>query len=304
MGWVGSQIKRYFEEIKGYKAGEDLLCHDIDSQKRAGDINEADVIFITVPTPRDPKDGSCDISIIEDAVGRIGSGSSSLRAEGEAVSRNHNGKIIVLKSTIPPGTTENLQKKYPRHKFLFNPEFLTEARAWENFMEPDRQIVGFTEKSADVATFVLSLLPGAPFVSPSSGSQITATEAELIKYACNVYLSRKVNLANALAKVAEKLGADYENIRQGMSADPRIGKSHLDVNHGGYKGFGGFCLTKDTSALIAFVKQIGLNEIHDLIMADWKFNENLLAEQSLTVDDVSRHITETEILEKKDKRKS
>ena len=282
VGWVGSQVKRYFEEIKGYKAGEDLLSHDIDPKKCAGDINEADIIFLTVPTPCNPKDGSCDISIIESAVAQIG---------------GH--KIVVIKSTVFPGTTELFQKKHPRHKFLFNPEFLTEARAWENFMEPDRQIVGFTSRSADVAPLILSLLPGAPFMSPSSSRQITATEAELIKYAGNVYLSRKVNWANALAKVAEKLGADYENIRQGMSADPRIGKSHLDINHGGYRGFGGFCLTKDTSALIAFVKQIGLDEVYDLMMADWKFNENLLAEQGLTVSDVSRHITETEIIEKK-----
>lgn len=294
MGWVGSQVKRYFEEIKGYKAGEDLFSHDIDPKKCAGDINEADVIFITVPTPRDPKDGSCDISIIESVVAKIDPSADS----GQA------GKIIVIKSTVFPGTTESFQKKHPQHKFLFNPEFLTETRAWENFIEPDRQIVGFTKKSADVAPLVLSLLPGAPFASPSSNRQITATEAELIKYACNVYLSRKVNWANALAKVAEKLGADYENIRQGMSADPRIGKSHLDVNHGGYKGFGGFCFTKDTSALIAFVGQMGLNEVYDLIMADWKFNENLLAEQGLTVDDVSRHITEMEVLEKKKKKQS
>lgn len=295
IGWVGGQLKRYFEEIKGYKSGENLFLYDIDPKRCAGNINQADIIFISVPTPRNSKDGSCDISIVEDAVDKIKCDSSTGSGQG---------KIVVLKSTIPPGTTEYLQKTYPRHKFLFNPEFLTESRAWEDMLRPDRQIVGFTEKSLDVAHLVLMLLPKAPFMSPwGQGTyrpvRITATEAELIKYAGNVYFAQKVNWANALAMVAEKLGVDYENVRRGMSGDHRIGDSHLDVNHGGYKGFGGYCFPKDTSAFMAFAKQKGLAEVYDLLAAAWKFNENLLSSQGLTVEDVSRHISELEILEKK-----
>jgi len=280
VGWVGGQLKRYFEKIKGYKTGEDLLLYDIDPKKCVGDINQADVVFVAVPTPRNNKDGSCDISILEEAVDKVG---------GE--------KIVVLKSTIPPGTTESLQKRYPQHRFLFSPEFLTESRAWEDMLRPDRQIVGFTKKSMDVAHLVLSLLPKAPFMSPwGQGTytpvRITATEAELIKYAGNVYFAQKVNWANALAKVSKKLGIDYENVRKGMSADHRIGDSHLDVNHGNYRGFGGFCFPKDISAFMTFVKQHGLNDVHELLTTAWKFNENLLAEQGLTIDDVSKHINE------------
>ena len=77
-----------------------------------------------------------------------------------------------------------------------------------------------------------------------------------------------------------------------MSADFRIGDSHLDVNHGGYKGYGGYCLPKDTAALMAFAKEQGLKDVHELLLAAWKFNENLLAEQGLTVDQVSKHINE------------
>ncbi|MEK7590526.1 MAG: hypothetical protein AAB454_02335, partial [Patescibacteria group bacterium] len=245
VGWVGGQVKKYFEEIKNYKTGKDLFLYDIDIKKCVGDVNKADVIFVILPTPRNLKDGSCDVSIIKDAVGKI-----------------HGEKIVVLKSTIPPGTTESLQKKYLQHKFLFNPEFLTESRAWEDMLRPDRQIVGFTEKSLDAAHLVLSLLPKAPFMSPwglntYTPIRITATEAEIIKYAGNVYFAQKVNWANALAKVAEKIGADYENIRIGMSADHRIGDSHLDVTHGGYRGFGGYCFPKDLSAFMIFAKQIG-----------------------------------------------
>jgi UDPglucose 6-dehydrogenase len=238
VGWVGAQLKRYFEEFKGYKAGRDLLTYDIDPKKCRGDINQAEVVFITVPTPRKSKDGSCDISIVDDVLSRL-TGS----------------KIVVLKSTVPPGSTESFQKKYRKHKFLFNPEFLTESIAWHDMVKPDRQIVGFTKKSEEAAHLVLSLLPKAPFMSPwGQGTyqkiRITATEAEMIKYAGNVYFAQKVNWANALAKIAEKMKCDYENVRRGMSADYRIGDSHLDINHGGYRGFGGYCLAPNERLFI------------------------------------------------------
>ncbi len=77
-----------------------------------------------------------------------------------------------------------------------------------------------------------------------------------------------------------------------MAADYRIGDSHLNVGHGGYRGFGGFCLPKDTAAFMNFAKSVGAKEVHDLLMSDWKFNEEILAEQGLTIEDVSKHIDE------------
>lgn len=292
VGWVGAQIRRYFEEFRGYKAGVDLFLGDIDPKKCVGDVNQADVIFVSVPTPRNPKDGSCDTSIVRNAVSKI-----------------QGSKVVVLKSTITPGTTEALQAEFPNHQFLFNPEFLSEKTAWHDMLHPDRQIVGFTDKSMEASHLVLALLPRAPFMSPwgintYKQTRITATEAEIIKYAGNVYFSQKVNWANALARVSEKMNADYENVRRGMSADHRIGDSHLDVTHGGYRGFGGYCFPKDTSAFMAFAKEKGLNDVHDLLAAAWKFNGDLLAEQGLTYDDVSKHISDMEALEKKKNLKS
>lgn len=291
VGWVGAQIKRYFEEVRGHTSGRTLVTYDIDPKKCFGDINVANIVFVAVPTPMSKKDGSCDTSIVESAVRK-------LKRE----------KIVVIKSTVPPGTTEVLQKKYPKQKFLFNPEFLTESRAWEDMLRPDRQIVGFTANSIDAAYWVLSLLPKAPFMSPwGQGTyhpvRISATEAELIKYAGNVYFVRKVNWANALAKVSEKLGIDYESVRKGIAADHRIGDSHLDVTHGGYRGFGGYCFPKDTSGFMQFVKKSGASDVHALLTSDWKFNENLLNEQGLTVEDVSKHISEIEIKKLIQKRK-
>lgn len=277
LGMVGTPLKRWFNEEKGYKRGEDLFLYDIDPKKGySDDINSADIIFISVPTARSA-DGAANLSAVMSAF-------ENLRGE----------KVVVIKSTVPPGTTESLQKKYPRHKILFNPEFLTERKAWEDFIKPDRQIVGFTEKSLAEAHAILSLLPKAPFMSPWGLNtyrpvKITATEAEVIKYGGNVHFSRKVNFANMLAILSEKLGVDYENVRIGMAADYRIGDSHLDVYHGGYRGFGGYCFPKDLDAFIAHLEYCGLSDCADLLKKDRGFNEKLLASQGLTLEDVSVH---------------
>lgn len=280
VGMVGTPLKRWFEERQGYRRGEDLFLSDTDPAKGFfDDINRADVVFVSVPTPRTAT-GKAGIAAVEDAFSKIA-----------------DGKIVVLKSTVPPGTTEYFQKKYPALKALFNPEFLTEKRAWEDFVKPDRQIVGFTAASMDAAHAVLSLLPRAPFMSPWGThtyrpTKITATEAEIIKYGGNVYFARKINFANVLADLAASHDADYDNIRAGMSADFRIGDSHLDVAHGGYRGFGGYCFPKDTDALIAHLAEQDLAEAQTLLQSDRDYNERLLASQGLTWEEVSVHDAE------------
>lgn len=277
VGMVGGQLARYFEKERGHKRGKTLFLFDIDPKKNYSDnVNRADIIFVSVPSPRLP-DGSCDISPVKNAFQKI-----------------RGKKIVVLKSTVPPGTTETLQKKFPHFKVLFNPEFLTEKRAWEDFIKPDRQIVGFTETSIDAAHLVLSLLPKAPFMSPWGDDtyrpvKITATEAEIIKYGGNVHFARKINFANLLAALSEHHGANYENVRMGIAADFRIGDSHLDVFHGGYRGFGGSCLPKDLDALIAHLSSCGLINEASLLSKDREFNEKLLHSQGLSLEDVSIH---------------
>lgn len=292
VGMVGTPLKRWFEE-SGYKRNHNLFLSDIDPKKGFFDnINMAEVIFIAVPTPRN-QDGGCDLSAVADALGKIVDSSS---------------KVIVIKSTVPPGTTEYFQKKFPQWKMLFNPEFLTERQAWADFIRPDRQIVGFTGKSIDVAHLVLSLLPKAPFMSPwGLGTykqiRITATEAEIIKYGGNVFFVRKVNFANMVRDICGTLGVDYENVRKGMGADFRIGDSHLDTSHGGYRGWGGYCFPKDLDAFISFLRNADNEEGAELLEADKDFNTALLSSQGLTVEDVSKHGVDIEALlsEKKDK---
>ena len=277
IGMVGTPLARYLSEVRGYERGRDLFLYDIDPGKGClDDVNRAEVIFISVPTPR-ASDGRADLSLVESALEMLGG-----------------SKIVVIKSTVPPGTSEGFQRRYPPHRVLFNPENLTERFAWEDFLRPDTQIVGFTEESRDAAHLVLSLLPKAPFMSPWGVSTheriaITATEAELIKYARNIHFYRKVNFANALWRLAGKHGASYENIRCGMAADHRIGDSHLDVAYGGYRGVGGYCFPKDMDALIAHLEGEGLGECAGLLRKDREFNEFILAEQGLTLEDVSTH---------------
>lgn len=286
VGMVGTPLKKWFEQ-NSFKRNKDLFLYDIDPKKGYFDnINEAEIIFIAVPTPKNP-DGSCNLSAVVSAF--------------EMLSGSGTAKIVVIKSTVPPGTTEHFQKIYPDFKVLFNPEFLTEKRAWEDFIRPDRQIVGCTEQSLEAAHLVLALLPKAPFMSPWGIStyktvRITATEAEIIKYGGNVWFIRKVNFANALAALCGKLGIDYENVRHGLSADFRIGDSHLDVNHGGYRGWGGYCFPKDLDAFIEAMESAGVQEGADLLASDREFNAKLLASQGLTIADVSQHYDANDLL--------
>ena len=308
VGMVGGALKKYFETL-GFKRGKNLFCFDPDPKKYyTDDVNRAEIVFIAVPTPS-KKDGSCDIGIIESVVKK------------HALS----AKIMVIKSTVIPGTTEMLAKKY-NCALIFSPEFLTESRAWENMINPDRQIVAPTAKAKTAASRILGLLPSAPFTSPwhkkaANWAEMNPTEAEIGKYAANTFGALKVSFANTIydfAKMLEKfmnkkglnLKVNYDNIRKVMAHDPRIGDYWLDVSHGSYRGYGGYCFPKDTDALIAYgrkiIKQIpksGKRLVFEKglkILESMKaYNEALLYSQGLTLKKVSRHDKELAKLIKK-----
>jgi len=289
LGMVGEPTRKWFAEKRGFKRGIDLFCYDSDPTKGYfDDYNLADIIFISVPTPPNP-DGSCNISIVESVIAGI---------KGE--------KIIVIKSTIPPGTTRDFQIKFPHHKLLFNPEFLTESQAWEDFLKPVRQIVGYMEQSKGVALTILNLLPMSYYQSPWISSTYavrghTATEAEVIKYASNVFGAMKVSFGNMIfdvcdgMRVSEGQEVNYENVRDALGADPRIGPAWLDVNHGSYRGFGGYCFPKDLKAFTVFVN--GLKRVAgdyffftlSFLLNILSYNQALLKRQNLTIEDVSKH---------------
>jgi len=228
LGMVGGALKRYFD-----KAGCKVFFYD--KGKNSGsiaEVNQADIVFICVPTPFDKGKGF-DLSCVEDACSNI---------SGD--------KTIVIKSTILPGTTEKLQKKYPQHKFLFNPEFLTEATADQDMNFPSRQIVGFTKQSEGAAKDIIGILPSAFFVRV-----MPSKEAEMIKYFSNTWYATKVVFANQIYDLCQKIGIDYKIVKEAAAADKMIGPSHLGVFHKDYRGYGGRCLPKDIRALIRFADE-------------------------------------------------
>jgi len=198
-------------------------------------IAEADVVFVCVPTPYTPGVGFDD-SYLLDAVKKI---------PGQ--------KPVVIKSTVLPGTTEVLQERFPQHRFMFNPEFLREASAYEDFIAPDRQIVGCTQESEGEAQFVMSLLPRAPFELVCS-----ASAAEMAKYVANSFLAVKVIYANEVFDLCEHMGIDYTPVRDIVANDARIGGSHMDVFDAGYRGYGGKCLPKDSKSLLDLARSVGI----------------------------------------------
>ena len=231
LGVVGDAVQQYFE-----RQGRNIRVYDPNrGLGTPASINEADTVFLCVPTPFMPEKGFDD-SALENAVSLL-SGS----------------KIVVIKSTVLPGTTEAYQCRYSQHCFLFNPEFLRESYARTDFIRPDRQIVGYTAQSRHLAESVMGMLPAAPYMR-SMGSR----EAELSKYMANAFLALKVTFANEIYDLASALDADYELIRETVAADLRIGSSHLDVLEGGYRGYGGKCLPKDTKALLELGDRLGV----------------------------------------------
>jgi UDPglucose 6-dehydrogenase len=253
VGMVGGALKKYFES-------ENVRPLVYDKFKNAGsleEVNGADIIFIAVPTPYDEKTCGFDLSYVRQAIAEI---------KGE--------KIVVIKSTVLPGTTELLQKEFPQHKMMFNPEFLTEATALRDMFCPNRQIVGVTDKSADAGQEVLNLLPRAPFerIVPSK-------EAEMVKYFGNTLYALRVAFANQMYDLCGKMGIDYETVKECAKPEPMVGKSHLEIFHKGYRGYGGKCLPKDTRALIQLGNKAGMEM--SLLKAAEVYNNALVAMQGI-----------------------
>ena len=232
LGYVGGSVRHWFRKQKGrYR----IFCYD--KYKKIGsmeEVNRADIIFVAVPTPfREGKKGYDDSAVWE-VIGGIA-----------------DGKVIVVKSTILPGSSDRFQKKYPKKTFLFNPEFLVAQSAKRDFTHPERQIVGYTNaRSRSWAKKVLSILPPAPF-----SKIVRAKEAEIVKYFGNAFLATRVIFANHIYDLCERLGnADYEVVKECAAQDPRIGGSHFTVFHDGYRGFGGVCLPKDLKSLLQLAR--------------------------------------------------
>lgn len=257
LGYVGGALNRYFE-AKGIQAD---LFDPAKGHTDASVLADADTVFVAVPTPFYLDGSGFDDSYVRSALATI---------PGE-------GKIVVLKSTLKPGTTEKLQADFPQHRLLCNPEFLTEDRAEQDMQFPNRQIMGFTEKSKQDADTVMALLPRAPFerVMP-------ATAAEMVKCVTNAFYGLKVAYANQLYDLCEKSGVNYEDIKPCIQAEPWMGGSmHWEVMHRGYRGYGGKCLPKDTRMFLQLADELGVDL--SILKHSEAYNNTLTKSQGLNI---------------------
>src|SRR5438128_7861298 len=196
-------------------------------------VKKSFVIFIAVGTPTTPS-GAADLTAVFNVAAAI----------GRSMDRY---KVIVTKSTVPVGTSDRIReilKKETKHPFdlLSNPEFLKQGAAVEDFMKPDRVVVGSDEpRAAEILRDLYS-----PFVRTGSPVMVVDVRtAELLKYAANAFLAARISFMNEIASLCEHVGANVDMIRKGLASDSRIGPAFLFPG----VGFGGSCFPKDIRAL-------------------------------------------------------
>lgn len=246
-GFSQPEIKNKYE-IKYY-----------DKYKETASLEEvvagSEFIFICLPTPMKEDESGIDLSIIEDSIAEI--------------SKYTNGtdKIIVIKSTVVPGTTAELEKRYPKSNFAMNPEFLTEANYLEDFVTADRTVIGANNDltSRRVVALYRQRFPHMKIF------QTDSTTAEMVKYMANSFLATKVIFANEMFELCQALGIKYEEVKSMVVADHRIFDSHLNVTTA--RGFGGKCFPKDVVALIGRAKQLKLDP--RLLETVWSVNKKI-----------------------------
>ena len=258
-GFVGSAVAHGFSQGVGYDA--EIKIYDKDPSKSQNTLEEvvtsSDFVFISVPTPSD-KDGSISLKILEECL-------QSIYVTAEEASAYD--AIFLVRSTVVPGTTRNLQNKYPNIKIVFNPEFLTERSAHFDFISQTRFIVGGDPR----ITKKVSELYKHRFGKTISIIETDFESAELTKYVCNAFFATKVSFLNEMRLLADKVNANWDDVIEGFMRDGRIGHSHSQVpGPDGKFGFGGSCFPKDVQALIKFAEEQSIDL--SVLKGTWKTN--------------------------------
>ena len=240
-GFVGNAIFQKFRHFYN------VLTYDLQSKLCNSNLNEiytsCQYIFICLPTPMD-KDGSCYVKIVEDELYKL-----NIHCQN-----NQQEKVIIIKSTVPPGTTSKWNKKFSNLTIVFNPEFLTEANAVKDYENQNRIILGGPRKGTTPLKPVFSkVFPKAKIIKTDS------THAEMVKYTINCFLATKVSFANEMYQICNGLDIDYDKVIEYAVYDDRLGYSHWAVpGPDGDFGYGGHCFPKDVKALIQVSLKMGL----------------------------------------------
>lgn len=247
-GMVGQAVAYGF-------SNSDVLIYDKykESKPLQDVLKKSDYIFVCLPTPIKKDESGIDLSIFDNNIKQI------------TKFTNGTDKIVIIKSTVTPGTTSGYIKKYPKTLFCFNPEFLTERSFLQDFVNTDRIIIGAENSLVfrKISSIYQAIMPNTPIF------QTDPTSAEMVKYMSNCLLATKVIFANEMYDICEKLNIKYEEIKEMVVADKRIGKSHLDVTS--LRGFGRKCFPKDLLALRGLAKKLKV----DTSILDTVWRKNL-----------------------------
>ena len=255
-GFVGSAVR---EGMQNYFK---VFAFDKDPNKFSSAtsifnvVENTELTFLCVPTPM-RKSGECDLNILNAALDEISKSATAL---------NKKNYIVVIKSTIPPGTTDHLSSIYANLEIVFNPEFLTEANAVDDYKNQNRIVIGGDRPGTTKVKQVFSkAFPKVPIIKTS------ATIAEMIKYVTNTFLALKVSYANEMYQICQGLGIDYDKVIEYARYDERLGNSHWSVpGPDGDFGFSGSCFPKDVQALIYQAKLLGVDP--EVLEAAWSKN--------------------------------
>jgi len=266
-GFVGGAVKFGFSpqcgcdaEVRVYDKNPDKSTHSIEET-----INKSDFVFLSVPTPAN-EDKSINIDILDSALNDINDVKDK-------------SPIILVRSTVIPGSTKKLQNKYPNLNLLFNPEFLTERSANFDFINQSRFVIGTDNTSVSYhnSKKFIKLLNDR-FGECIAIIETTYETAEMIKYMSNCFFATKISFLNEMYQLSKKGNIDWNKVVDGFVADGRIGHSHLNVpGHDGKFGFGGSCFPKDVQAMIHYGESMGVDM--KVLSSVWDKNLEVRPEQ-------------------------
>lgn len=255
-GFVGSAVR---EGLKEYHTIHtyDKYKPELSTMNLETLVKHSEIIFVCVPTPMDVDTGVAHTGIVESVVQQI----------DELVDNAGNVPTLIIKSTVPPGTTQNLDNSTKYCNVIFSPEFLTEANAINDFKNQNRIVIGhgFDVDVTNVVDMFKAAFPNVPVY------KVRTTEAEMCKYITNTFLSVKVSYANEIYDICEHLRIDYDTAVELAKLDTRLGNSHWMVpGPDGFRGFGGHCFPKDLTALRYIASQETINT--PVLDATWQTN--------------------------------
>jgi len=231
VGNVGSAVRHGLTRI-----GHEVSIFDVKMPETAlAHVLPSDIAFVCVPTPQ-AADGTCDVSIVERVV--------------DDLAKNQYRGLVTIKSTVEPGTTDRLQKKHTSLRFAFCPEFLRERAMYIDFVENHDVLIAGVYNESDA-----ELLKEAHGSLPKQYAVVTPLEAEFAKYFSNVFNALRIVFANQFYDVCKAAGADYNKVKNAIVKHRNIHDVYLDCNEN-FRGFGGACLPKDSSAFAKYAKKI------------------------------------------------